>query len=89
MFTDTGFLNPGGGTTDRIMEIHQAALAELDPELRAELFREFSQIYVDEALNISLHYMAFPYAHRDGVIGIENLFDVRPMDIRGIGLAVG
>lgn len=89
MFSDTGFLNPGRGTTDRIMEIHREALAELDQSRRQELFREFSQIYVDEALNLSLHYMSFPFAFRDGVLGVDRLFDIRPFDIRGVGLAAG
>lgn len=87
MFSDTGFLNPGRATTDRVMEIHREALAELDQDRRIELFQEFSEIYVEEALNLSLHYMSFPFAHHDGVLGIENLFDIRPFDIRGVGLA--
>lgn len=89
MFTDTGFLNPGKGTTPRIMEIHQAALAELDQNKRIELFREFSQIYVDEALNVPLHYMSFPFAYQENVLGTERMFDVRPFDIRGIGVRAG
>jgi len=89
MFTDTGFLNPGKGTTPRVMEIHQAALAELDQAKRIELFQEFSQIYVDEALNIPIHYMSFPFAYQESVLGVDRLFDIRPFDIRGVGKRAG
>lgn len=89
MFSDEGFLNPGRATTDRVMEIHREALAELDQDRRIELFQEFSEIYVNEALNLSLHYMSFPFAYHDGVIGVDELFDIRPFDIRGVGLAAG
>ena len=86
MFTSTGFLNPGGGTTERIEELHAEALAELDQDRRVELFQEFSQIYVDEALNISIHVMSFPLAHTERLTGVDQLFDIRPFDVRGVGL---
>ncbi len=86
MFSDTGSLNPGKGTTPRILEILKSSLAETDQAKRKTLFQEFSKIYVDEALNIPLHYMSFPFAHRDGVLGVKGLFDVRPFDIRGVGV---
>ncbi len=89
MFTDTGSLNPGRGTTPRVMELYRQSLAESDPAKRRLLFQEFSKIYTDEALNVPLHVMSFPLAYRSGVLGIDGLFDVRPFDIRGVGKRAG
>jgi ABC-type transport system substrate-binding protein len=65
--TPDGFANPGGVTTDRMIEILDASNAEPDPEARNELLIAGSREMAESVLEIPLMYPIVPFAMRSEV----------------------
>jgi len=84
-YTPDGFLNAGDHTTDRYMELSEAAKAALEPEARAEALRAMAGEVVEQAFTIPLAHDYSINAMTDKVHGF-NLLAGGEMDFRNMSV---
>ena len=85
-YTEDGFANPGGHSTDRLHELHEAADAEVDEQERTALVHELGEEVVDQVLEIPVVFPHDVYLYTDDVVGFEPRLMRRP-EFRGVGVA--
>lgn len=88
LYTETGFANPGGVTTDEVATLYEQLVATTDEAARADLARQLSRQITLDALDVVLY---FPYenvAYSDRVIGLRPWLAGK-LEFRGVGIAAG
>lgn len=81
-----GFANPGGHTTETVVDLHQQALATSDQAEREEAFDALAEeIVLEEAMSSILYFSATGGLTRDDVVGVQPWLSGKP-EFRGVGV---
>ena len=81
--SETGFANPGGVTTEAMIDIIERAVSTTDPDERIAVLKEGSREMAESVLEIVLYFPQVAYVLADGVV-FEPYLTAKP-EFRSVG----